>query len=120
MKPFLLLQLRPETDAADAEYRSILARCGIAPEQVRRVRLDQQDLPAGLDLDAHAGVIVGGGPGCVSDAPEKKTPVEARIEAQVLSAPPKSSNSPLYYQPLGNPGRPPYNAPLGRPCARVV
>lgn len=84
MKPFLLLQLRPETDAADAEYRSILARCGIAPEQVRRVRLDQQDLPAGLDLDAHAGVIVGGGPGCVSDAPEKKTPLEARIEAQVL------------------------------------
>ncbi|WP_370304462.1 glutamine amidotransferase [Pseudooceanicola sp.] len=84
MKPFLLLQLRPETDAADAEYRSVLARCQLPPDRVHRVRLDQQDLPRGLDLDRYCGVIVGGGPGCVSDPPERKTQVEARIEAQVL------------------------------------
>ena len=34
--------------------------------------------------DVFSGVIVGGGPGCVSDAPEKKTEIEARIEHQVL------------------------------------
>jgi len=88
-KPFLLLQLRPEAEAAADEFAAILRKGGIAAERVRRVRLDQQALPAGLRLDDHAGVIVGGGPGCVSDAPEEKSPVEARIEAEVLSLMPE-------------------------------
>ncbi|WP_137702794.1 glutamine amidotransferase [Marimonas lutisalis] len=85
MKPFLILQLRPETEAADDEFAAILRKGGLSADQVTRIRLDQQDLPQGLDLDDYSGVIVGGGPGCVSDPPEKKTPVEARIEKAVLS-----------------------------------
>ncbi|MET4103581.1 GMP synthase (glutamine-hydrolyzing) [Roseovarius sp. MBR-78] len=84
-KPFLILQLRPETEAADDEFAAILRKGGLAPERVRRIRLDQEALPEGLRPEDHAGVIVGGGPGCVSDPPEAKSPIEARIEAQVLA-----------------------------------
>ena len=85
MKPFLILQLRPETEAADDEFAAILAKGGLDPSEVRRIRLDIELLPPDLDLDDYSGVIVGGGPGCVSDPPEKKTPVEALIETEILS-----------------------------------
>lgn len=89
MKPFLILQLRPETDAADNEFQAFLDKGGFAPEQVVRIRLDQHDLPKDLNLDDYAGIIVGGGPGCVSDDPAKKDPVEAKIEAQILGLMPE-------------------------------
>ncbi|MEQ9258426.1 MAG: glutamine amidotransferase [Roseovarius sp.] len=88
-KPFLVLQLRPETEASDDEFAAILRKGGLKEGQTRRIRLDLEPLPADLRLDDHAGVIVGGGPGCVSDAPEEKSPVEARIEAAVLSIMPE-------------------------------
>lgn len=88
-KPFLVLQLRPETEAADDEFAAILRKGGLDERQVRRIRLDQEDLPGDLRLDDLSGVIVGGGPGCVSDAPEEKSEVEARIESQVLSLMPE-------------------------------
>ena len=92
MKPFLILQLRPETDASDAEFASILARSGLGVAQTRRIRLDCQDLPEGLEVSDYAGVIVGGGPGCVSDAPSDKSPTEARVEGAILSLMPQITN----------------------------
>lgn len=89
MKRFLILQLRPETEAADSEFEAFLTKGGLAPGEVRRIRLDQASLPAGLDLADHAGVIVGGGPGCVSDAPEDKDPLEARIEREIIGLMPE-------------------------------
>ncbi len=89
MKPFLILQLRPETEAADDEYAAILAKSGLPEARAWRIRLDQQSLPTDLDLDQTAGVIVGGGPGCVSDAPGEKSETDARIEAQVMSLMPR-------------------------------
>ncbi len=89
MKPFLILQLRPETEAADEEFAALTRRADLGPETVERVRLDQTDLPEDLDLGAYSGVIVGGGPGCVSDLPAEKTPIEARIEAQMLRLMPR-------------------------------
>lgn len=89
MTPFLILQLRPETDAADGEYASILRSGGLSAAQTRRIRLDRDPLPGDLDLDAYSGVIIGGGPGCVSDPPDKKSDVEARIEAAALSLMPE-------------------------------
>ncbi len=85
MKPFLILQLRPEDEAADEEFASLLARSGLEAGDVHRLRLDQTNLPRDLSLDSYSGVIVGGGPGCVSDAPETKDAVEAKIEAEILS-----------------------------------
>jgi GMP synthase (glutamine-hydrolysing) len=85
MKPFLILQLRPEDAAADDEYAAFLDKGGLPDGRARRIRLDQGPLPADLDLAGYAGVIVGGGPGCLSDDPATKDPVEARIEAEILS-----------------------------------
>lgn len=85
MKPFLILQLRPETDASDAEYASILARSGLTGGQTHRIRLDHEPLPGGLKVTDYAGVIVGGGPGCVSDPAADKPATEARVETAILS-----------------------------------
>ncbi|TRD22026.1 glutamine amidotransferase [Palleronia caenipelagi] len=89
MKRFLILQLRPETEASDEEFRSILNKCGLPEERTHRIRVDQQDIQADLDVTAYAGVIVGGGPGCVSDRPEDKSPLDARIEGQILALMPQ-------------------------------
>lgn len=84
MKPFLIVQLRPEDVASDDEFHAILAKGGLGEGDARRVRLDQQDLPGTLDLDAYSGVMVGGGPGCVSDPPGSKPPHEARMEREAV------------------------------------
>ena len=89
MKRFLILQLRPETDASDAEYASILNRSGMPQERAHRIRLDCDDLPEGLDVTEYAGVIVGGGPGCVSDDPATKSQLDARIEATIMGLMPQ-------------------------------
>lgn len=89
MKPFLILQLRPEAEAADEEFAAILRRAGLGAGDVTRIRLDQTMLPEALDLSGYSGVIVGGGPGCVSDPQDQKDPVEARIEAQILGLMPR-------------------------------
>jgi GMP synthase (glutamine-hydrolysing) len=89
MNRFLILQLRPETDASDDEFASILDKCGLARDQTHRIRVDQEDIPADLDVTDYAGVIVGGGPGCVSNPPDKKTAQEARIEDQILGLMPQ-------------------------------
>lgn len=83
MSAFLILQLRPEDAAADEEFAAFLERGGLAEGDVRRIRLDEAPLPA-LALEDYAGVIVGGGPGCVSDTPAGKDPLEARIEADIM------------------------------------
>ncbi len=89
MKPFLILQLRPEPEASDGEYAAFLEKGGLSEAQLHRVCLDRDPLPEGLQLADFAGVIVGGGPGCVSDDPASKDPVEARIEAEILSLMPE-------------------------------
>jgi len=89
MKKFLILQLRPETEAADDEFQAFLDKGGLTPDDTRRIRLDLVDLPEGLDLHHYAGVIVGGGPGCVSDPEAKKDPVEKRIEAEIMGLMPE-------------------------------
>ncbi|MFW2542055.1 glutamine amidotransferase [Primorskyibacter sp. 2E107] len=85
MARFLILQLRPEPEASDEEYHAFLDKGGLRDADCHRIRLDCEDLPEGLDPQDYAGVIVGGGPGCVSDKPEDKSPVEARIERACLS-----------------------------------
>lgn len=89
MKPFLILQLRPEPEASDNEFEAILAKSGLATENTHRIQLNQENLPDDLNLDDYSGIIVGGGPGCVSDAPEKKSKVEARIETAILGLMPE-------------------------------
>ena len=49
MRQFLILQLRPEADAADGEYAAILDKAGLNAARCHRIRLDCEALPAGLD-----------------------------------------------------------------------
>ncbi|SFA77720.1 GMP synthase (glutamine-hydrolysing) [Poseidonocella pacifica] len=88
-RPFLILQARTEAEAADNEYEAFLSRGGLSDRDSHRVCLDREALPDGIDLGAYAGVIVGGGPGCVSDPAQSKDPVEARMEAALLSLMPQ-------------------------------
>lgn len=89
IKPFLILQLRPEQEASDNEFEAILNKARLSAEQVLRVDLSRTRLGPDLDLDRFSGIIVGGGPGCVSDAPEDKSTVEAEIEADILGLMPE-------------------------------
>ncbi|MDJ0627670.1 MAG: glutamine amidotransferase [Rhodobacter sp.] len=89
MKPFLILQLRPEADASDNEFHAILEKAGLSPDRAHRICLDRDPLPETLSLDRFAGVIVGGGPGCVSDPPDRKSPLDARMETAVMSLMPQ-------------------------------
>lgn len=89
MRRFLILQLRPEADASDAEYKAFLDKSGLDASRAHRIRLEREALPRGLEPAEYAGVIVGGGPGCVSDAPGEKTAEHARIEAAVMSLMPR-------------------------------
>ncbi len=85
MKPVLILQLRPEDDASDGEYRAFLEKGGLSAGDTSRIRMEAGPLPVGFSLDAYSAVIVGGGPGCVSDDPDTRNPVEARAEAEILA-----------------------------------
>ncbi|MCC1494107.1 glutamine amidotransferase [Cognatishimia sp. F0-27] len=89
MAKFLILQLRPETDASDNEFQAILEKSGLDEARTHRIRLDCEDLPDTLDPRDYAGTIVGGGPGCVSDPADTKDPLEARIERACLSLMPR-------------------------------
>lgn len=93
MKPFLILQLRPETEASDDEFEAILNKGGLNQSETIRVRLDQQPIPHNLNLEDHAGVIVGGGPGCVSDAEDEKSETEKRIEDSIFDLMPAITNN---------------------------
>ena len=89
MTRFLILQLRPERDASDAEFTAFLSKSGLDAARVHRIRLDAEAFPAALDPAEYAGIIVGGGPGCVSDAPGEKSDEHARIETAVMSLMPQ-------------------------------
>lgn len=89
MKPVLILQLRPEDEASDGEFQAFLDKGGLREDQVERIRMEQGALPPEFDLDDYVAVIVGGGPGCVSDDPDTRDPVEARAEAELLALMPE-------------------------------
>ena len=89
MKPVLILQLRPEDDASDGEYRAFLSKGGMSESETVRIRLEAGPLPDDFLLGDYSAVIVGGGPGCVSDDPETRNPVEARAEAEILGLMPQ-------------------------------
>ncbi len=65
MKPFLLIQSRPEDDASADEHKSFAKFAGLQPEQLIRQRIENGDLPE-VNLDDFSGIILGGGPWNVS------------------------------------------------------
>jgi GMP synthase (glutamine-hydrolysing) len=84
VRPFLLLSSRAEDVAADEEYAAFLRFTGLAPEELRRVRMEAGPLPE-LTLDDYSGVLVGGGPFNSSDPPAVKSAVQRRVEHELGS-----------------------------------
>ncbi len=79
IKPFLILQLRPEDVLADNEYEAFLRYGNLEVSDTHRIRMEKNDLPK-LNLRNYSGVIVGGSPFCFSDDPSKKTAKQKKIE----------------------------------------
>ncbi|MCU1436031.1 MAG: glutamine amidotransferase [Pseudarthrobacter sp.] len=84
MKPFLLLASRAEDAAAEDEYAAYLRYGGLAPEQLRRIRLEAAPLPD-LDLSEYSGVIVGGSPFTSSDPADHKSATQHRVERELAA-----------------------------------
>jgi GMP synthase (glutamine-hydrolysing) len=82
VKPFLLLSTRAEDLAAQEEYVAFVRETGLPPERLHRIRLEAGPLPR-LDLDAFAGVFLGGGPYNASDPAEAKTATQHRVEREL-------------------------------------
>jgi GMP synthase (glutamine-hydrolysing) len=80
MKPFLLLQSRPEDDASDNEYQAFYTFSNLKPNQLHRIRMEATPLPP-LKLDDYSGIIVGGGPFNTSDPEDTKSSTQKRVEA---------------------------------------
>jgi len=80
MKPFLILQLRPEDETSDGEFEAILKYGGLALEEVERIRIEVAGIPA-LNLDDYSAVIVGGSPFDISTPAKEKTAIQNTIEA---------------------------------------
>jgi GMP synthase (glutamine-hydrolysing) len=81
--PLLLLSIRAEDEAADDEYRAMMRFAGLDESGLRRIRLTDRPLGA-VDLAEWSGLILGGGPYNVSDAPDSKSATQRRVEAELL------------------------------------
>ena len=66
VKPFLFLGTRAEDAVADSEYDAVLRCGGLGERDLRRHRLERDELGE-VDLDAWSGILLGGGPFNVSD-----------------------------------------------------
>ena len=77
MKPFLLIQTRPEDETSDNEYQAFLKYGGLQKSQLERFRVESEPLPK-IDLEKYSGIIIGGGPFNASD--DNKSEQQVRVE----------------------------------------
>ncbi len=80
MKPFLILQLRPEDDTSDNEFEAILKYGGLNRKDTHRVRIERNGIP-NLPLSNYSAVIVGGSPFDISTPETDKLPIQKKIES---------------------------------------
>lgn len=79
MKPFLILQLRPEDDTSDSEYQAILKYGRLEASATHRIRIEKNGIPE-ISLDDYSAVIVGGSPFDISTPEAQKKPIQKKIE----------------------------------------
>lgn len=83
MKPFLILQLRPNDDDANGELAAIKEYGNLTDDDVHTVRMEKTGIPE-INLDDYSAVIIGGGPSNASDPIEKKSEEEITFEKQLI------------------------------------
>ncbi len=81
---FLIIQTRPEIDAAQNELDAFLKFSGLSEDEVDAVNLALEKGSSLKNLSNYSGIIMGGGPLCVSK--EDKTDDEKRLEENLLMA----------------------------------
>ena len=80
MKNILILQMRPEDEAANSEFEAILRVGKIDKDQVQRIRLEQPNIPS-INIDEYSAIIAGGSPFDISCPDEKKTNTQKQVES---------------------------------------
>jgi GMP synthase (glutamine-hydrolysing) len=80
MKKFLILQMRPEDETANAEFTAILEKGGIDPAHVERIRVEQLKVKE-IDLDNYCAIIAGGSPFDISTPKVDKSETQLEVEA---------------------------------------
>lgn len=80
MKPFLLIQSRPEDETSDNEYEAFLQYGKLEKHELERLRVEQSPLPE-IDLEKYSGIIIGGGPFNASD--DNKSDLQKRVETDM-------------------------------------
>lgn len=79
-KKILIVQIRPEDEAADNELEAFIEFGDLDIADIHRVQLDRGPLPK-INLDNYYAVVVGGGPLNVSDT--KKSEMQIHLEKQL-------------------------------------
>lgn len=80
MKKFLILQMRPENDAANSEFEAFLRVGKINRDLVDRIRLEQNS-STDIDLENYSAIIAGGSPFDVLHPEDQKSEVQLQIES---------------------------------------
>ena len=78
-KPILILQLRPEDETSDSEFKAILRYGKLKESDVCRIRIEKSGIPL-LELNDYCAVIVGGSPFDISTPENKKSAIQKSIE----------------------------------------
>lgn len=81
-RPLLAICVRPQAEAAAAEYASFVRGSGLDADRLHRHDLVNEPLPADA-VDRYAGFMVGGSPYNVSDAVSSKSEQQLRIEREL-------------------------------------
>jgi GMP synthase (glutamine-hydrolysing) len=85
MKPFLILQFRPDDRASDNEFEALVLRSGLSYDSVVRIRMEKNPEDSHIVLDDFSGIIMGGSPFNVSDSLIDKTEQQKLTERRVFS-----------------------------------
>ena len=72
--------MRPETEASDSEFKAILRVGGLSPEEVHRIRLEQNNIQD-IDLNNYSAIIAGGSPFDISIPETRKSIAQKNVEA---------------------------------------
>ena len=84
MKRILILQMRPEDEAADSEFEAILRVGELNKQDVHRIRLEKPKIPD-ISLANYSAIIAGGSPFDVSCPATEKSNKQKRIELFYLN-----------------------------------
>ena len=81
MKKFLIMQLRPEDETSDNEFKAICTFGGLGVEETERLRIEQNGIPKELNLNEYSAIVVGGSPFDISTPEDQKSDLQKKIEA---------------------------------------